>query len=148
MGLTCLNLPGSLLVFGGILLASWYTGFTTVSGLWIFGFALLTVLSLFIDNLAMMLGGKRCGASKYGIIGAFIGGILFLIFMGPLGIIVGPFVGAFVCEYTFAKKELQASAKAGFGALIGTLLGILGKLVITAIMALIWFFLHFSTYWK
>ncbi len=146
IGLTCLNLPGSILVFGGILLGSWYSDFATTSGWWILAFALLTLFSLFIDNIAMMLGGKRCGASKYGIIGAFLGGILFLIFMGPIGIIAGPFIGAFVCEYLFAKKELKESAKAGFGALIGTILGLIGKLVITAIMALVWLYLHFSSY--
>lgn len=148
IGATCLNLPGSILVFGGILLSSWYGDFSVVSGYWVAFFVILTLLSLFIDNLAMLLGSKKCGASKYGMIGAFLGGIILLIFLGPIGILLGPFVGALVFEYFFAKKELHAAAKAGYGALIGTILGIIGKLTITAMMALVWLVLQFSSYFK
>ena len=39
-------------------------------------------------------------------------------FLGPLGIILGPFIGAFVGEMIF-KDDINYAFKAGFGSLLG-----------------------------
>jgi uncharacterized protein YqgC (DUF456 family) len=136
--ITCLNLPGSLLILSGILLSAWYGGFQAISVGWFVFFCILTVISLFLDNITMLLGAKRFGASNWGIVGAFIGGLLLTIFLGPIGVVLGPFVGALVFELIIERKVLRQAARAGFGSFLGTVLGICGKLLICLTMTAIW----------
>ena len=51
----------------------------------------------------------------------------------PIGLIVGPFVGAMGFEWAFGR-EARESAKAGFGAVLGLALGVLGKLICSVVM--------------
>ena len=54
-------------------------------------------------------------------------------FLGPLGIILGPLIGAFVGEMIF-KDDLSYAFKAGFGSLLGFLTGIGLKLAASFVM--------------
>jgi len=45
------------------------------------------------------------------------------LFLGPVGIIVGPLIGAIVGELIF-KDDMKYAIKAGFGSLLGFLTGI------------------------
>ena len=85
----------------------------------------ITAFSLILDHLASMYGAKRFGASKYGIIGAAVGGIVGLFFSLP-GIIFGPFIGALAFE-AIAGRDFKESSRAGVGATIGLLGGVVGK---------------------
>ena len=55
------------------------------------------------------------------------------LFLGPLGIIVGPLAGAIVGELIF-KDDMKYALKAGFGSLFGFLTGIGLKLAASFIM--------------
>ena len=45
-----------------------------------------------------MIGSKYSGGSKWGSWGCLIGSIVGIIFLGPWGIVIGPFGGAFIGE--------------------------------------------------
>ena len=51
----------------------------------------------------------------------WIGLIIGLIFLGPLGIIIGPFCGAFIGELMYDSKDSNRAIKAAFGSFIGFL---------------------------
>jgi len=51
----------------------------------------------------------------------------------PIGLIIGPFIGAMGFEWAFGR-EAQDSAKAGAGAVIGMLLGAVGSMMCAAAM--------------
>jgi len=70
-----------------------------------------------LDYVVPIWGTKRFGGSKYGTRGATIG-LIIGIFLGPAGIIIGPFAGAFVGELLF-KDDMKYALKAGFGSLLG-----------------------------
>ncbi|HHU68932.1 MAG TPA: DUF456 domain-containing protein [Thermoanaerobacterales bacterium] len=115
-------LPGAILIYSGMLLYGLMTGFATLNAHFFIMQALVLVLTFLIDFLASAVGTKGFGGSKQSIWGAIIGTILGLIFLGPLGIIVGPFVGAVVTEL-LQGRLLNQAIHVGFGTLIGILGG-------------------------
>jgi uncharacterized protein YqgC (DUF456 family) len=80
--------------------------------------AIVTVL----DYIVPIWGTRRFGGSKYGIRGATVG-LIIGFFLGPMGIILGPLIGAFVGEMLF-KDDITYAVKAGFGSLLGFMTGI------------------------
>lgn len=124
-------LPGTPLVFAGMLLAAWAHDFEKVGG-WTLGvLGLLTALSFAIDFLATAMGAKRVGASKYALIGAVIGTFAGLA-MGFVGVFVGPFVGAIAGELIhlrgMGRDHVGQATRVGFGTWMGILVGTVLKL--------------------
>ena len=104
--------------------------------------ALLVLLALVIvvtvlDYVIPMLGSKYLGAGKWGSAGSFIGTIIGLFFL-PWGLIVGPFLGAFIGEKISGKGWHDAFV-AGTGSLVGFLVGTLIKVLLCLYM--IWIFI-------
>ncbi|MDD3293313.1 MAG: DUF456 family protein [Geobacteraceae bacterium] len=128
-------LPGVPLVFFGLATAAWIDGFQRVGWLTLAFLALLTVMSLLMDILVSAKGAQQLGAGRAAVTGALIGAIAGL-FFGLPGLILGPFVGAFAGEY-LAKRDLLKAGKAGFGAWIGLLGGIVLRLSLSLAMVAI-----------
>lgn len=131
-GLILPALPGVLLIFAGLVFAAWAEGFAYVGWGTISILAALTVAAYVIDFLAGLLGAKRFGAGKYGVMGAAIGTIVGLIFGLP-GIIIGPFIGAVLGEL-YANKDLQSASTAGLGVWIGMAIGIATRIAVAFVM--------------
>ena len=126
-------LPGVTLIFFVILFYALFTGFAEITAGYLFFALALTVFSQFIEYGASVLGTKRFGGSRVGIIGATVGGIIALITMGPLGIIIGPAAGAVVGEL-LVTKNLQKSLRAGLGTVTGLLVGTSIKVILALIL--------------
>lgn len=126
-------LPGCPLILGGALLYAWYTGFVKVSWGTLILLLLLTLLSEVLEKGTTFIGARKYGASRWGLLGVLLGGIGGLLLGGPLGLIFGPFLGALAFEILHGRA-VDGAFRAGLGALIGILGGILGKLLIGLIM--------------
>ncbi|OYT14711.1 MAG: hypothetical protein B7C24_16880 [Bacteroidetes bacterium 4572_77] len=124
-------LPGPVFSFLG-LLSLYFTKMAPFEerfmGIWL----LFTVLITAIDQIVPVLGAKKMGASKYGINGAIVGLLLGIFLFPPIGIIVGPFLGALVGELLHGN-DFNSATKAGFGSLLGFLGGTFLKLVFSLI---------------
>jgi len=85
------------------------------------------------------LGTKKLGGSKYGVWGSTIG-IIVGLFFGPVGIILGPALGAFIGELIYQKKA-DVAFKAALGSFIGFLAGTVLKFGVTIIILgmVIWY---------
>lgn len=125
-------LPGTPVVLIAAIGHRLYFGEASISNLFLAVLVILTGLSLLLDFVASVLGAKKFGATWRGMVGAVIGGIIGLFFSLP-GIILGPFLGAMILEMT-GGKEFKIAAKAGAGAVIGLLLGVVGKFSICVMM--------------
>lgn len=126
------GLPGTPLVLIAAVAHRLYFGTAGPSNTVLVVLTVLTLVSLLFDFLASVLGAKRLGATWRGATGAVIGGVIGLFFSLP-GIIIGPFVGATLLELIGGQKFKQA-AQAGAGAMLGLLLGAIGKFALCVVM--------------
>jgi uncharacterized protein len=127
------GLPGAPLILLGALLYAWVTGFTAVTWPVLLGLLILTLLSYVLEFLASVLGVKKWGGSRWGMTGAFLGGIIGLLAGGFGGVLVGPFLGAFFLEL-IKTEDPKKSLKSGFGSLVGFLVGAVGKVILAVMM--------------
>jgi uncharacterized protein YqgC (DUF456 family) len=125
-------LPGSLLVFAGLVLAASIDGFEQVGWVTITLLALCVVLSYAADFAAAGLGAKRARAGPAAIVGAVAGTIVGL-FFGLAGVILGSFIGAVIGEFAVGR-DLERAGKVGVGTWIGMVLGTAARLALTFIM--------------
>lgn len=91
----------------------------------------ISILVWVLDYIVPALGTKKFGGTKYGMVGSSIGLIIGLIFMGPLGIIIGPFAGAFIGEIIKDSTNSSKALKAAFGSFIGFLAGTFLKFIVS-----------------
>ena len=100
------------------------------------GLVVLTALSYGLDFLSSYFGAKYFGASRWGVAGAVLGGIVG-IFTGFVTLLFLPIVGAIIGEL-IAGKQLINAGKAGWGTLLGTIAGMIGKLALGLAMVSWW----------
>lgn len=133
-------LPGPILIFAGMLIYGFMTEFATLNTTFYLLQIMVLVLIFSIDYLSSAVGTRRFGGSKQAAWGAIGGTIIGLIFLGPLGIVIGPFLGAVVSELVRGIAFKQA-IRIGFGTLIGILGGTVLKVLI-GILMIIYFFMQ------
>lgn len=143
VGIVAPVLPGTGLIFAGILLYALYFGIDTVGTVTLIVLCVATLFSIAIDYLASAYGAKKYGASKWGSLGAVVGGLLGFLALNFPGLILGIFVGAVAGEALVAKKDLHVSLRAGMGSILGFLGGtvlkvILGLAMIITFLVKIW----------
>jgi uncharacterized protein YqgC (DUF456 family) len=125
-------LPGTLLVWAGLLLGAWIDDFTRVSVGTALFITLLAALAWGLDFVAGLMGAKRAGASRLALLGAAIGTVAG-IFMGLVGVLFMPLVGAAIGEY-WAQRDQQRAAKVALATWFGMLLGMVAKVVLSFVM--------------
>ncbi|UCC94887.1 MAG: DUF456 domain-containing protein [Candidatus Omnitrophota bacterium] len=131
---------GTLIILIGALLYAILTNFSILT---VKSLVILTIFYLcgeVLENVLVIVGTKKFGASNAAIIGALFGGILGAIagsaFLGVgvvLGAFLGIFLGAFLVELLI-RKDIAKSLKVGVGGLLGRVGSVFAKVVIALIM--------------
>lgn len=103
-------------------------------------FGLLTISMTFLDYALPLLGAKKFGVSRSGILGAAIGMLLGLWFFPPFGFMLGLLLGAFIGELISGQEQSQAF-KSGLITFLGGMISIIIKLIL-AITMMIFFLSH------
>lgn len=98
---------------------------------------LLLVASQGFEFVSGAAGARWFGGTRWGAAGAIVGGIVGMFFM-PLGLILGPLLGAYSFEALFAKQEQRPAMVSGVGSAVGTLASIVVKIIVGLVMVL-WF---------
>ena len=86
-----------------------------------------------IDYIVPMYLTRVTGGSKYAERGALIG-LVAGIFLTPIGMIAGSFIGALIAEMEWAKKDFSSALKAALGSFLGFMLGTGIKTVVACLI--------------
>jgi uncharacterized protein YqgC (DUF456 family) len=131
--------PGTVFIFMGCLAHYFFFGMEESAIGWgsLVVVAILLIVSLVVDWAGGAVGAKYFDASRWGVIGALTGGVLGIFFPFP-GLLIGPLVGAFSFEMMFAKKEVKLAGKSTWGTFVGSVGGLVAKLVV-ALAMVVWF---------
>ena len=120
-------IPGPALAFAGLLCARGIAPHTAPS-IYTLAVALaFVVVVIVLDYVVPALGARKFNCGKLGVFGCVVGTIVGLFFV-PIGLVVGPFLGAMIGEL-LAGKKVRQSLKGAVGAFLGYAAGILLKLI-------------------
>ena len=98
---------------------------------------ILLILSQVFEFLSGAAGTRWFGGTRWGAAGALIGGMVGIFFI-PFGLILGPLIGSMFCEFVFAKKEVRPATVSGVGSVLGTVAGMVVKIIVGVLM-IVWF---------
>jgi uncharacterized protein YqgC (DUF456 family) len=123
-----LGLPGSWVALAGIVIYDLATGFSSVGWVILVVMAGIAVVGEVIESLFGLVYVAHKGATKWGVLGAFVGGLAGAIagstvmpFIGTVVFgLVGAFAGAVLFEYVY-YRSLDRAVQTGFSAFIGKL---------------------------
>ncbi len=138
LGVVLPALPAVPAALIGVILAGWITGFERIDLNFILWVGVLTLLAQGVDLLGTYLGSHYFGARRPGLIGGIVGALVGLVLLPPWGLLLGALAGASLAEALSGRTGSEA-LKAGVGALLGTLGGIVGKAVIVLIVGVMSF---------
>ena len=126
-------LPGPTMSWIGLLLL--HLTKAVENDWWFLGITLAVAILVFaLDYIIPVVGTKKFGGSKSGMIGTTIGLLVAIFFpiLGIFGIVIWPFVGAYIGEMMHNKDSKNAT-KAAFGSFLGFLTGTFLKFVVAVI---------------
>jgi uncharacterized protein YqgC (DUF456 family) len=136
-------IPGQIISWIALLLLK-FTRFGDEMSWTAVGVAALFVAAVTIlDYVVPVWGTKKFGGTRAGVWGSAIGVIVGL-FYAPIGLIVGPFLGALIGELLVSRKSGKDSLKAAFGSFLGFLLGVGLKLIVSFCITFYFFVELFS----
>lgn len=124
-------IPGPITSWFGLLVIN-FTSTTELNYSFLLISFMIAVFVFTLDIIIPIIGLKKFGGTKKGMIGATIGLLLGLFILGPLGIIIGPFVGALSGEIS-GELKLGKAVKASIGTLIGFIAGVTMKFSISLV---------------
>ncbi|HLF32775.1 MAG TPA: DUF456 domain-containing protein [Cyclobacteriaceae bacterium] len=138
------GLPGPPLNFLALLCLQFSTA-RPFDSRFMYLWAAITVIVTVLDYVVPVIGTKKFGGSGYGTAGSFIGMIAGIFIFPPWGIIIGPFLGAFIGEIISGKDSRKALV-AGFGSFIGFVFGTILKLITAGVMTWYFFYEMFASF--
>lgn len=131
-------LPGAPLILIGMVVYGLFAGFEHLPLYFFIGQALAVVLTFVVDYLSNAWGVRRFGGSKAAVWGGGLGLLCGAFILPPAGIVLGPFLGAFLAELIASGKSAHA-LRVGMGSFLGFIGGTAVKLGIEIAM-IVWFF--------
>ena len=130
-------LPGTTVILAAAVVHRVMVGAEAGASWWcIGGLIVLTLISYAIDLASGYFGAKYFGATRWGVIGAAVG-VVIGIFTGFVTLLFAPVAGAIIGEM-LGGKRLGSAGKAGWGTFLGSIAGMLAKVVLGFAMVIWW----------
>lgn len=125
-------LPGPPLSFLGLLLLHFSSRMAFSQQLLIIMGTLSLVITI-ADYLLPVWGTRLGKGSRHGVLGATLGMVIGLLFFPPVGVMIGPFAGAWLAERANGKTGNEA-LRSALGSFLGLIVGIVLKFLISVYM--------------
>lgn len=143
-----LGLSGNFVILGIALLYDLAFDFEVLGPAWLIVFLVATILGEIVESFLGVVAARRYGAGRWGMLGAFAGGIGGAILgsgvVPVVGTILGSFAGAFAGalagEYAARRRDpdgFREGMRAGWGAFAGRVAATGIKIAIGVTMAMI-----------
>lgn len=127
-------LPGAPLNFIAIIILYFLKNGLISNGTLIF-FGILTIVAVSADYILPAIKAKKFGATRYGILGLFVGMVFGFVALAFAGMIIGAAVGAILGELIGGKKPENALGS-GLAAIWGIALAMAVKFTISLVMTI------------
>ncbi len=127
IGIVVPALPGTGLVFIGILFYAMMTNFAEISAGFVIGSGIVALGAWLVEYMGAVIGAKVGGGGKFTLAGTIAGALLGLVAGGPVGLLAGVVAGAALG----AVYEGKTAEKAGKAALC-SIVGIVGAKIVQA----------------
>ena len=125
-------LPGPPLLYVGILALAWADNFRHLDRSELIVLGIIAAIVTILDLIATLLGTKVFGGSRWGMLGATLGILLGLPF-GLIGLVLGPFLGVLIFEYS-KNPDMRRALTSSFGSFLGLVLGTFLKVGASIVM--------------
>jgi uncharacterized protein YqgC (DUF456 family) len=133
-GILLPGIPGLFLFFLASVMI--YYAIPGILSSWTILIMLLGFLLTFpLDLLGTIIGAKWGRATKWGLIGATLGGFIGM-FFGIPGLVIGPLLGAFFAELLLKKRSVNESMQAGIGAGMGLAVSTAAKALLALLLVI------------
>lgn len=126
-------LPGPPISWVGLLLL-YFTDYSDMTLTFLLVWLGVTIAVTVADNFLPVWMTKKYGGSRAATIGTVLGMIAGIFFFPPWGMIVFPFIGAFVGELIGNRSEGHVALKVAFGAFLAFICGVGIKLISSGMM--------------
>jgi len=126
-------LPGPPLSYAGLLLMQW-SGYGRFSVVFLVAWAGITLIVTVVDYFLPPLITKQFGGSRAASIGSILGLLAGIILIAPWGMIIGPFLGAYIGELIHNGANGVKAFKVAFGAFFAFIIGSGARLIVSSLM--------------
>lgn len=126
-------LPGPPLGYIGLLVLQWsdYGTFTS-QFLWVW--AIITIAVTVMDYYLPVWMTRRFGGSRSAKIGSMIGIVAGMFLFPPIGLILGPFLGALIGELLHDQANNAKALRVALGSFVAFICGTGAKLIVSTLM--------------
>jgi uncharacterized protein len=125
-------IPEAPLIVVGMVIYGLIAGFDNLGFSFFVGQIILALAVIGVDYLTTAIGSRYFGGSKAAMWGSALG-LLIGLFFFPIGLLIGPFLGAAVADFIFRRQTGQAF-RSGVGASLGFWSALPIKLALKGIM--------------
>lgn len=131
-------LPGALAIYLAFFVYGWFFSFESFGPFFWITQTLIVVILFIADYVVGAWGVKKFGGSRASVIGSTIGLIAGPFVIPAFGLLIGPFLGAFIGELIVGSSAGKAT-KVSIGALIGLFSSTVVKIVLQLAMVILFF---------
>ena len=125
--------PGTPLLVLASLIYILFAGLEALGWQVLVGLVIMSLIAEGSKYFSSLLGAKHFGSSRQGLVGVLLGLMFGILFLGPLGIVLGPVLGSILVEL-FKGRSIEEAAKVGLGTIVGQLGGSVFAFMIALLM--------------
>jgi len=139
-------IPGPVLTYGAMVLGHFFSGYMNFNTSTLITAGIFAIGVQALDQIIPVIGTKKLGGTKHGVRGSIIGLIVAIVVLpllgitlgpfGIIGILAGPFAGAYIGE-RYSGQNNERALRSALGSFLGFAAGTLMKLAVAITLTVV-----------